>query len=86
MLAIGVGVVPAAAGNATLLRIGVVASAVLAALLLLAISELIARARAIETNLWIASSAFDRSATVAWSPASFRPPLSSPGVAKTMTV
>ena len=86
VVAVVAGVILAVAEDETLLRLGTVGAGILIALLLWAFSELISVVLAIESNTWMAQNALNRSTTVAWTPASLRPPSPSPGAEMTTTV
>ncbi len=78
VLAIASGIVGAVEQNELLLRLGALAGGLLSALMLWAFSELITVALSIEANTFKTQRALTQANTVAWTPASSRPPVSSP--------
>lgn len=86
VLAVVSGAAAAFTENELLVRLGAIAGGLLSALMLWALSELISVALAIEANTFLAQQALTRSNTVAWTPASSRPPIPSPGTGATTSV
>jgi len=86
VLSIAGGIVAAFAEGDLPVRIGAVAGGLLSALILWAFAELISVALAIESNTFRTQQALTRSNTVAWTPASSRPPTPSPGTGMTTSV
>lgn len=83
MLSVAGGVIVAVEDQQFAVRLGAIPAGLLAALLFWTGSELITMALSIESNTFLMEKMMARSATASWTPASSRPPLSSPDTGST---